>query len=531
MRQVGHQHPFRRDYTWNRSANVLKAAPTVAISGGPLGCTRTPTSGHNSPDVGGRYQKAFSSGGVAYHGGRTGEPASCARRGSRPDLADGRVTGAVALAFPDMTISERLRRGVGVAPIALALLVLVIQLAGATIAGHDFGPRPGGGHPAQWGPPGPDINQGRDAPDWFGYLLLAIGPIALIARRAFPAPVLLITVFSTGAYLLLGYVYGPVFIAMVVALLSAIWHGARLAAWIVAGSAMAGYLALERLIGPSDTDPTLGNMITGFTWLLIVLLIGEGIRIRRERRAEAARAQQREARRQADEERLRIARELHDVLAHNISMINIQAGVALHLSEELPEQARTALQAIKDASRDTLRELRATLGVLRRVDEGAPLAPAPSLQRLDELLARAEAPGLTVRKEVIGTPAPLPAGVDLAAYRIIQEALTNVHRHAAAKTVTIMLEHTEAALIVTVTDDGVGGQPGAEGAGAGIAGMTERAAVLGGSLRAGRQPTGGFQVRATLPLHAQDRAPDSRDAAPADPHDGDPAGSRSEADR
>jgi signal transduction histidine kinase len=211
------------------------------------------------------------------------------------------------------------------------------------------------------------------------------------------------------------------------------------------------------------------------------------------------------------------------VLAHSISMINVQAGVAAHLLDSDTEQARTALIAIKAASKDALRELRATLGVLRSVDESAPLTPAPGLARHEELVAGATGAGLVVEVTVEGEPRPLPAGTDLAAYRIVQEALTNVLRHAGPASAAVRVVWGPSELEVEVTDDGSGPAPGTplEG-GNGLTGMRERAAgggggrggggggggggrraaAAGGRLEAGPGPDGGFRVRAVLPVPA-----------------------------
>ncbi|MGH3734493.1 MAG: sensor histidine kinase [Micromonosporaceae bacterium] len=410
-------------------------------------------------------------------------------------------------------MTQRARRIIEPSAVPLAVLVLVIQIVFTSFAWYGSqrgfgppggpGPGPGPGDPGPWMEREP-FNTGRLAPDWLAYLLLTLGPLALLVRRRFPVPVLVTTAAVTIGYLVLGYSYGPVFLAAAAALISAVVHGQRVAAWLTGVVGLAVYFPLEYAYG-RDPKPTLGNVGGTLAWLLVFLLVAEALRFRRERAATAEQRRADEARRIADTERLRIARELHDVLAHNISMINIQAGVALHLSQELPEsqlpgQVRDALTAIKQASQDTLRELRATLGVLRRVDEDAPRSPTPSLDRLDDLVAGAAGPGLSVRTEITGTPRPLPAGVDLAAYRIVQEALTNVHRHAAATTATIRLAYGPDTLTITVEDDGAGGTGNQDGSGTGIAGMRERATALGGTLEAGRRLSGGFRVRATLPV-------------------------------
>ncbi|MGH3647962.1 MAG: sensor histidine kinase, partial [Micromonosporaceae bacterium] len=387
-------------------------------------------------------------------------------------------------------MTERLRRTFEPSAVPLAVLVLVIQIVFTTLAWYgsqrgfgppgEFGPGPGGDHRPGWDD-GTNFNQGRLQPDWLAYLLLTLGPVALLVRRRFPVPVLATTAAITIGYLMLGYSYGPVFLAAAAAVASAVVHGHRVAAWLTGWIGLTVYVPLQWAYGVGNTV-TVGSVAGTVAWLLVLLLVAEAIRFRRERAAAARAARAGEARRIADTERLRIARELHDVLAHNISMINIQAGVALHLSQELPDQTRDALTAIKQASQDTLRELRATLGVLRRVDEDAPRSPAPSLDRIDELLSRTASPGLSVSKDIVGTPRPLPAGTDLAAYRVVQEALTNVHRHAGATNATVRLEYAPDSLVITVDDDGTGAPANQDGAGAGIAGMTERATALGGTL-------------------------------------------------
>jgi signal transduction histidine kinase len=216
---------------------------------------------------------------------------------------------------------------------------------------------------------------------------------------------------------------------------------------------------------------------------------------------------------------MRIARELHDVVAHNISVINVQANTALHLMDRQPDRARSALTTINEVSGQALVELRSVLGVLRAVDEEAPRAPAPGLARLGDLADTAAAAGLAVQVEESGQRVPLPADVDLAAYRIAQEALTNSARHSGGTNATIRIAYREDALVLEVHDDGALRPPGrppgpprgaARGAGRGIAGMTERAAVLGGTLQAGPRSGGGFAVQARLPLPGPSQNGDER---------------------
>jgi signal transduction histidine kinase len=335
--------------------------------------------------------------------------------------------------------------------------------------------------------------------DLAGYLLLVLGPLALAFWRRHPMPMVAAVIAVTLAYLLAEYPFGPFALSVVAALVLAVIQGQRLAAWLAAAALYGGhFLGMAAL----DLDPGVGlGAVLGVAgWLLVTLTAAEVARNVLERRREAARAREEEARRQADEERLRIARELHDVIAHSISLINVQAGVALHLIDERPEQARTALAAIKDVSGEALREVRATLDVLRGADGAAPRAPAPSVRRLDELVSGAAGAGLRVEVEVTGRERPLPLEVDQAAFRIVQEALTNVRRHAQAGAATVLLDYGESELVVGVDDDGRGRAGAGEAPGSGIVGMRERATALGGRFDAGALPGGGFRVRAHLPL-------------------------------
>jgi signal transduction histidine kinase len=229
-----------------------------------------------------------------------------------------------------------------------------------------------------------------------------------------------------------------------------------------------------------------------------------------QRAEEAERTKDEAARRRAMEERLRIARELHDSLTHSISVIQVQAGVAVHLARKRGEDVPPALAAIQEAGADAVRELRATLGVLRSDEDG----DGSGLGQLDGLVARARAAGLPVTVTVTGAERPLPAEADQAAYRIVQEALTNVSRHAGHAAASVHLHYTPETLSIQVDDDGQGPGTGtgtgtgngagarASGPGLGLVGMRERVSALGGRLQAGPQDGGGFRVRAELPARA-----------------------------
>ena len=187
------------------------------------------------------------------------------------------------------------------------------------------------------------------------------------------------------------------------------------------------------------------------------------------------------------------------MLGHHVSLINVQAGVALYLMDDDPEQARTALAAIKQSSRELLHEMRMTLGVLRGVDELPPHQPVPGLARLEPLVSDTRAAGLPVTLEIRGSSRDLPASVDLTAYRIVQEALTNTRKHAGPARASVVLQYAEHGLTVQIDDDGRGtGSPASDG-GNGLSGMRERAQALGGTITAGPRAEGGFRVRAFLP--------------------------------
>jgi signal transduction histidine kinase len=370
--------------------------------------------------------------------------------------------------------------------VAIALAVLVLQLTGTAIAARHQSARL-------------SFTIGAAA-------LLAIGPVSLLLRRRYPRVVLGVVFLTTLAYWVAGFPKGPVFFALIVAFVTVVLAGYRTLAIATVVTGWAAFSFLANLLGRGD-HPTIEGVLGLGAWLLVLLTGSEIARSRRERATEGARARAEAARRRASDERLRIAQDLHDVLAHNISLINVQAGVALHLGDELPEPARAAFTAIKAASKDALRELRSVLDILRDPDHDLPRAPVPGLAELDALVARVNAAGLTVRNEVSGTPRALATSVDVAAYRIVQEALTNVARHAGVASASVRVEYGADLVTVEVVDDGVGiraGLPAAEGNG--IVGMRERAAAVGGRLHAGARSCGGFAVRAELPTSAPARA-------------------------
>ena len=310
--------------------------------------------------------------------------------------------------------------------------------------------------------------------------LLVVGPLSLLALRRAAWVSLAVSLGAAATWFALGYPGGPVPAAFVAAVLASTWHGHRRAAWVAVAT---GVVALW--VAWAFGAHALGAALGGTAWLVVLVTVAEVARGRREAAAEVRRTR-------ASEERLAIARELHDVLAHSVSLISVHAGVALHLLDTDPASARTSLETIRDASRDTLAELRSTVGTLR---SDAPLRPAPGLDALPSLVAGVESTGLVVRSTLSGCPRDLPAAVDLALYRIVQEALTNVTRHAGATRAVVDVAFSPDDVTVTVTDDGRGG---AAVPGNGLTGMQERAAALGGTLTAGPLERG-FEVRGVLP--------------------------------
>jgi signal transduction histidine kinase len=305
---------------------------------------------------------------------------------------------------------------------------------------------------------------------------------------------------ATLLYFGFGYAPGPIWLALIAAYFTAVLRGHRLAAAIVAVIGFVYFPWVDQVLRDRP-GPSPAQLAALAAWLLVLLGVAEAIRIRRERGIEAIRIKEEETLRRASEERLRIARELHDALGHHLSLINVQSGVALHLNEELPEQTRSSLAAIKEASKEALTELRSVLDILRQEGEQAPRSPTSTLARLQDLVSRSAAAGLEVRTETEGDERRLPFGIDVAAFRIVQEALTNVTRHAGPATATVRLSYAEHDLIVEVDDDGRGVNGSVPtGGGKGILGMRERVTALGGELEVGPRPGGGFRVRARLPL-------------------------------
>ena len=341
--------------------------------------------------------------------------------------------------------------------------------------------------------------------DAYGFALLALPGLALTFRRRLPTSVAVFTVLCCIAYYRLRY---PGIFAGAPALL-AIYFCAASGRRARALTAAFGF-TLGMLLVVSMPDWDSPSLETGFLWVtgwvVAIVVIGEVVRSRRaylheveQRAAEAERTREEAALRRAGEERLWIAQELHDTLTHNISVINVQVGAATHLFERRPEQVGAALEAIKEASREAMNELRATLHDLRQGESDAEMDEPPGIARLPRLVERAAAAGAPATLETAGQERKLPEEVDRAVYRIVQESLTNVLRHARGASVTVRADYRPDRLVLSVENDGVGAETGARGSGMGLLGMRERAVAAGGSLEAGPRPEGGFRVCAELP--------------------------------
>ncbi|MEU2610278.1 sensor histidine kinase [Micromonospora sp. NPDC007271] len=402
-----------------------------------------------------------------------------------------------AVSFPPRVVAQDL---------TLALFITVMQVQG-TVA-----------KVAIEGAPRPLADLGN-----LGYALLAVSGLVVAVRRRWPVPVFVTTALASLVYFSLDFPDGPGWLGLFVALYTLTAYGDGRRSLVLAGVGIT-VLAVGWLVAAADIEPraAIGWVFFRIGASVMSAALGESVRSRRviaaeaQDRAELAeRTREEEARARVDAERLRIAREVHDTVAHAIAIINIQSGVTAHVLDKRPEVAREALQAIEQTSARALREMRAILGVLR--DDDDKRVPYPGLGQIDELTAKARDAGLDISLEQASSPAPVPSAVGSAAYRILQESITNVIRHVGPTRVTVALHPGVDALEIRVTDEGRRGAPGdlahahlpaqhptstgsSAKPGRGILGMRERCQLLGGELEARPTPGGGFEVRARLPL-------------------------------
>jgi signal transduction histidine kinase len=340
---------------------------------------------------------------------------------------------------------------------------------------------------------------GERALDAFGYGLLALAGGALVLCRRRPVAATGLVTVALAAYLVREYPGGPIFVTAWIALFALSWRTTRRTA-LIGAVVVCAVLGVAALVGSGE--PILSVLFVG--WSAAAVFLGDVLRNRRIHLAELEErahylelTREEEARRRVAEERLRIARDLHDGVAHAMATINVQAGAAAHVVDRRPAAAKEALEAIQRASADVLDELAALLDLLRDDGQQAERTPTPDLSGIEDLVAGLDAP-VQVALEIEGQVATVPSPVGTAAYRIVQESLTNVVRHAHATHARVAVRVApDRGLTVEVADDGVGEVGSSNGSGLGLRGMRERAESTGGRLEAGPQHGGGFLVRAT----------------------------------
>ncbi|MET9089589.1 histidine kinase [Streptomyces sp. NPDC004237] len=368
----------------------------------------------------------------------------------------------------------------------------------------------------------PGFHQPRE--EWPAVALAAVTCLALLQARDRPRAAATVAMACAAATFAQGYLPTPLLLAPL--MLSLYWVAARTDRRTarIFGLAAMTVVVITALLDNPTTDMLLLRTVGPVLWLLLPIVGGSRARLRaaylesvQARAVYAERNREEEARLRVAEERMRIARELHDVVAHHMAVANAQAGTARHLVPTRPEQALKLLDELTVTTSSALIELRATVGVLRQSgdQDGESLEPAPGLDRLPDLVSTYASAGLDVAVTTEGEPRPLSPGVDLTAYRIIQEALTNVTKHGTGQGADVRLSYGQSRLLISVTNDATATAtataPAAAG-GYGLMGMRERAHSVGGDLRAGPRPQGGFEVSTALPLHSL--APEELEAAP-----------------
>ncbi|WP_406010567.1 histidine kinase [Streptomyces sp. NBC_00637] len=355
---------------------------------------------------------------------------------------------------------------------------------------------------------------------WPAVALSALACAALYRRRSHPLPVLAMTALCTMAVGALGYLLTPLLMGpLLVAQYATSVRTPRRVGWNSA-LAVTGAVVVGGLVFPSFLDSVVFAVVNPAAWILLCAALGGYRRVRREyavaRAEHADRQREEEARHRVVQERMRIARELHDVVAHHMTLADAQAGAVKHLVRTQPDKAREIIDRLPETTAAALRELKATVGLLRQdTDPTDELAPAPGLDRLPDLADSCAAAGLRVTVTVEGKRCPLTPVLDLTAYRILQEALTNVTRHGAGRTAEVRLGYAPRRLTLTVTNDTAPGRtpaPPGPGGGFGLISMRERAMSAGGTFHAGHGARGGFEVVCSLPL---DLPLDRPDESPA----------------
>ncbi|WP_238007813.1 histidine kinase [Dactylosporangium sp. AC04546] len=334
------------------------------------------------------------------------------------------------------------------------------------------------------------VNPADRPVDAWALALIVLAALATAFRTRWPLPTLTVTVLATSTYLTVGYPYGPIMLSVAVSVFSVARRRPLRTASIWCGGALA--LLLVHLLTNSAALPGYAGLAPGTAWVAIPFTLGVARRLVTEA---GAREREEQERRLIDAERLRLAQEVHDVVGHGLAAIQMQADIALHLQRTKPDQAAVALEAISRASADALAELRTTLAAIS--PDSPDRAPTPGLAGLDALVARVEAAGLTVDLSRRGEPSAVPSAIDVAAYRVLQESLTNVVKHSAHPKASVTVDHSPTSLTLVVANQNLAAAPPAEGIG--ITGMRRRVEHLGGTLTAA-QHDHTFEVRAVLPL-------------------------------
>jgi signal transduction histidine kinase len=348
--------------------------------------------------------------------------------------------------------------------------------------------------------------KGPEGPLWFDILAVIAFTTPLFARRRFPlaAPLAVFVVLCVSSFIDNRLVpdAGTTFLIALASLFLIGMHRERSQA--IAGLVLVQGIAI--LVGHNDPTQKGGDYVFLAIIFTVAWTVGFGVggKFRevdeaKERAARAERQREERARLAVSEERARIARELHDVVGHSVSVMTVQASAVRRLLEPDQARERAALLVVEQTGREALAEMRRMVGVLRRPEEAPALAPQPTLEQLERLIENAREAGLPVELRVEGQPRQLSAGVDLTAYRLVQEGLTNALKHARAATAEVLVRYTDGHVELTVSDDGPGGGDGDKG-GHGLVGMRERVSVYGGELEAGPRPEGGYRLRARLPV-------------------------------
>ena len=349
----------------------------------------------------------------------------------------------------------------------------------------------------------PDAEQG---PLWFDVLAILFATTPFLARRRYPVAVLVVAGLAVGlaTFVDSGLVKHP-FVSFLFGLTICFRFGMRPArAKSVAGLAFA--VGIAALVELNDPKGSVGSFVWDVITFTVAWIIGFGVGEKyrevdeaKERAARAERGREERARRAVADERARIARELHDVVGHSVSVMTVQASAVRRLLEPDQENVREALVVVEQTGREALAEMRRMVGVLRHPEEAPALAPQPSLEQIEKLVQHTREAGLPVELRIEGEPVQLAAGIDLTAYRLVQEGLTNAIKHARAQRAEVLVRYEAGHVELTVSDDGRGGGDG-DGGGHGLVGMRERVTVYGGKLEAGPSPEGGFRLRARLPI-------------------------------